>query len=67
MGRRAARLQGHGEAVPVRKKRLTPEQTERVNRTLRYLANDLERKRLDREAEELAQSITKLCQELATA
>lgn len=51
----------------MRRKGLTPEQTERVNRTLRYLANDLERKRLDREAEDLAQSVYRLCRELADA
>jgi hypothetical protein len=49
----------------MRKRHLTPEQTERVNRTLRHLAEDLERKKAERQAETLAREVAAISDELA--
>lgn len=53
----------------MRKKRLTPEQTAALNRTLRHLASELERRKAMREAREQAekQSLYRLWLELADA
>jgi hypothetical protein len=54
-----------------RRKQLTPEQTAALNRTLRHLASELERRKALREsneqAERLAGDVTRLCRELADA
>jgi hypothetical protein len=55
----------------MRKKRLTPEQTFRLNRTLRHLASELERRKALRESQEQAQKLAndvyRLCREMAEA
>lgn len=55
----------------MRKKCLTPEQTAALNRTLRHLASELERRKALRESREraqrLANDVTRLCRELADA
>ena len=52
----------------MRRRHLTPEQTERLNSTLRHLADDLERKKALREsiehAEKLAREVSDLAFEL---
>jgi hypothetical protein len=51
------------------RKILTPEQTFQLNRTLRHLASELERRKTIREAEEQAQALAndvyRLCREMA--
>lgn len=47
-----------------RRKHLTPEQTERLNATLRHLAQDIERKKADRQAETLAREVAEIAAEL---
>jgi hypothetical protein len=51
------------------RKILTPEQTFQLNRTLRHLASELERRKAIREdrehAEKLAKDVTRLCREMA--
>jgi hypothetical protein len=53
----------------MRRKILTPEQTFQLNRTLRHLASELERRKAIREAEEqnhaLADEVYRLCREMA--
>ena len=60
--------EGHHD---MRKKRLTPAQTFQLNRTLRHLASELERRKAIREAEEraqrLANDVYRLCREMAEA
>lgn len=55
----------------MRKKRLTPEQTFQLNRTLRHLASELERRKAvraaDKQAEKLANDVYRLCREMAEA
>lgn len=55
----------------MRKKRLIPEQTSQLNRTLRHLASELERRNAKRLAEEqaerLADDVYRLCREMAEA
>jgi hypothetical protein len=55
----------------MRKKRLTPEQTAALNRTLRHLASELERRKAirlaDEHAEKLTRDVYRLCRELAHA
>ena len=56
----------------MRKKRLTPAQTFQLNRTLRHLASELERRKAIREAkeqatEDLPMHVYRLCRELAEA
>lgn len=55
----------------MRKKRLTPEQTFQLNRALRHLASELERRKAIREAREeterRANAVTRLCREMADA
>jgi hypothetical protein len=52
-------------------KSLTPEQIYRVNRILRHLASELERRKAIREAREQAQALAndvyRLCREMAEA
>lgn len=50
-----------------RRKHLTPEQTRRVNATLRHLAEDLERKQAERHAETLAREVAAIAAELEAA
>jgi hypothetical protein len=53
------------------RKHLTPEQTERLNRTLRHLASELERRKALREAgersDQSAREVERMCRELAEA
>lgn len=55
----------------MRSKQLTPDQTARLNRTLKHLASELERrkaKRLaDEKAQHLANEVYQRCRELAHA
>jgi hypothetical protein len=55
----------------MRKKHLTPEQTAALNRTLRHLASELERRKALREAGERrdrsAIEVERMCRELAEA
>jgi hypothetical protein len=53
----------------MKKKRLTPEQTAALNRTLRHLASELERRKALREAgerrDQSAREVERMCRELA--
>jgi hypothetical protein len=55
----------------MRSKQLNPEQTFQLNRTLRHLASELERRKAVREASEQAQAlandVVRLCREMAEA
>jgi hypothetical protein len=55
----------------MRKKHLTSEQTERLNRTLRHMASELERRKALREAGERrdrsAREVERMCREFAEA